>query len=68
MDLTKIKAPKGQENLRDALGNYIYAQPDDSLQSKLKPEALSKKDLREQKKQVKKSAPKLKELERTSLR
>jgi hypothetical protein len=67
MDLTKLKAPKGQENLKDALGNFIYAQPDESLESKLKPEALSKKELREQKKQAKKSAPKSKELKRVTL-
>jgi hypothetical protein len=68
MDLTIIKAPKGQEELKDALGNYIYAQPDNSLESKLKPEALSKKELREKKKkkqekQVKKNAQKPKPLE-----
>jgi hypothetical protein len=66
MEVTIIKAPKGQEELKDALGNYIYAQPDNSLESKLKPEALSKKELREKKKQekqAKKNAPKPKPLE-----
>jgi len=67
LDLTKIKAPKGQETLKDALGNFVYAQPDESLQSKLKPEALSKKELREQKKAAKKNAPKPKELQRVTL-
>jgi nitrous oxide reductase accessory protein NosL len=47
MNLTKTKAPKGQENLKDALGNFVYAQAEESLESKLKPEVLSKKDVRE---------------------
>jgi len=38
LDLTKMKAPEGEENLKDALGNFVYAQPDASLE----PEALSK--------------------------
>jgi hypothetical protein len=67
MDLTKVKAPKGQENPKDALGNFVYAQADESLESKLKSEALSKKDIREQKKQDKKNAPKPKELKRVML-
>ncbi|CZR61275.1 uncharacterized protein PAC_11171 [Phialocephala subalpina] len=62
MDLTKMKAPKGQENLKDALGNFVYQQPDESLESKLAPSALSKKELREQKKEAEKNAPKPKEL------
>jgi len=62
LDLTKMKAPKGQEHLKDALGNFVYAQPDASLE----PEALSKKELREQKKAAKKSAPKPKELKRVT--
>lgn len=57
MDLSKIKAPKEQEDLKDALGNYIYARPSTTLTS----ESLSKKELREQKKAAKKTAPKSKE-------
>lgn len=67
MDLTKMKAPKGQENLKDALGNFVYQQPKESLESKLQPEALSKKELREAKKQAKKNTPKPKELKRITL-
>jgi len=67
MDLTEVKAPKGQENLKDALGNFVYQQPDESPDAKLKPEALSKKELREQKKQANKNALKPKELKRVTL-
>jgi hypothetical protein len=45
MDSTKIKAPKGQEDLKDALGNFVYAQPEYSDKLKLA-EGLSKKEQR----------------------
>jgi hypothetical protein len=50
-----------------ALRNFVYQQTDQSLDWKLKPEVLSKKQLREQKKQAKKDAPKPKELKRVTL-
>jgi len=63
LDLTQMKAPPGQEDLKDALGNYIYARPEVDP-SKL--ESLSKKELREQKKAEKKNKPKPKELKRVT--
>jgi hypothetical protein len=63
MDATKITAPKGQEDLKDSHRNFVYAQPDTS---NVQSEALSKKELREQKKAAKKNVPKPKELKRIS--
>jgi hypothetical protein len=59
-----MKAPKGQEDLKDQYGNFVYKQPD---KTDLAPEALSKKELREQKKLAKKNASKPKELKRVTL-
>jgi hypothetical protein len=66
MDTTRTKAPKGQEDLKDALGNFVYAQPENFDKFKLG-EGLSKKEQREAKKQAKKNASKPKELKRITL-
>jgi hypothetical protein len=65
-DTTMMKAPKGREDLKDALGNFVYAQPEESDKLKLA-ERLSKKEQREAKKQAKKNASKPKELKRITL-
>lgn len=52
IDTTKMEAPKGQEDLRDALGNLIINKK--TRPTDLKSELLSKKELREQKQQAKK--------------
>lgn len=59
-----MKDPPGQEDLKDALGNYVYARPEATDTTQL--ESYSKKELREQKKLAKKNAPKAKELKRVS--
>jgi hypothetical protein len=67
----KQKPPKGSRTLQDALKTLIYAHPPNkSIKATLKPETLSKKDLREQqkKKLAWHSAPKprSKELQRVT--